>query len=216
MGFWGAVCGAVSSAVSFVGSCVSSLGKAVVGMASTLIKELAPVIDTVVTIIKLVAEHFGVLKPEDDIEDLGARAMKSDKKVEDFDSVNDYIDHLRNDIELEKDELKKMNEGQKLACKAVGSTITSKALSEKIGIEIPADFWVEVGKHSMTFKETLGLIEAYKNNNMPIQFADYLKGNMKFMDRVKNESVIVNTYKEINPEMTTEEIEDKLMLMSSK
>lgn len=216
MGFWGAICGAVSSAVSFVGSCVSSLGKAVVGMASTLIKELAPIIDTVVTIIKLVAEHFDILKPEDDIEDLGARAMKSDKKVEDFDSVNDYIDHLRNDIELEKDELKKMGEGQKLACKAVGSTITSKALSEKIGIEIPADFWVEVGKHSMTFKETLGLIEAYKNNNMPIQFANYLKGNMRFSDRVKNEGIIVNTYKEINPEMTTEEIEDKLMSMSSK
>lgn len=216
MGLWGAICGAVSSAVSFVGSCVNSLGRAVVGMASTLIKELAPIIDTVITIIKLVAEHFGVLKPEDDIEDLGARAMKSDKKVEDFDSVNEYIDHLRNDIELEKDELKKMSEGQKLACKAVGATITSKALSEKIGIEIPADFWVEVGKHSMTFKETLGLIDAYKNNNMPIQFADYLKGNMKFTDRVKNESLIVNTYKEINPEMTTEEIEDKLMLMSSK
>lgn len=216
MGFLGAICGAISSAVSFVGSCVSSLGKAVVGMASTLIKELAPIIDTVVTIIKLVAEHFGVLKPEDDIEDLGARAMKSDKKVEDFDSVNDYIDHLRNDIELEKDELKKMNESEKLACKAVGATITSKALSEKIGVEIPADFWIEVGKHSMNYKETLGLIEAYKSNNMPIQFADYLKGNMGFIDRVKNESIIVNTYKAINPEMSIEEIEDKVMSMSSK
>ena len=190
MGFFSAIGSFISSAVSFVGSCVSSIGKAVASMATSFLKGLGPMIEVVSGIIKMVAEYFGVLKPEDDIEELGAKAMKSDKKVEDFDSVSEYIDHLRNDIELEKNEMKKMGIDQKLACKAVGSAITSKALSEKVGIDIPVSFWIEVGKQSMTFKEAATLIETYKNSGTPIQLSEYLKGELKVKDSLKNGGII--------------------------
>jgi len=98
MGFFSAIGGLIGGALGAVGS---FLGGAI-GIAATAIAGLvgSPIFGAVVGIISLVSTFIGLTKKEEKPEELGAKAMLSDKKPEDFDSYQAYIDHLSNDIKL--------------------------------------------------------------------------------------------------------------------
>ncbi|TOO18550.1 hypothetical protein CGH40_24990, partial [Vibrio parahaemolyticus] len=51
--------------------------------------------------IKNVGISLGIIRPEDNMEELGEKAMLSEKTPEDFDSISEYIDHLRNDVVID-------------------------------------------------------------------------------------------------------------------
>ena len=92
MGFFSAICGAIGGICSAIGG---ALGGAL-GIAATAIAGLvgSPVFGAVVGLISLVSTVIGLTKKDEKQEELGAKAMLSDKKPEDFDSYQAYIDHV--------------------------------------------------------------------------------------------------------------------------
>ncbi|CAA6814428.1 MAG: Unknown protein [uncultured Thiotrichaceae bacterium] len=214
MGFWSSVGSAISSAVSFVSNAVSSIGGALAGAASGLLKVAGPLLGDVTTVIQLVAKFFNVLKPSDNVEELGAKAMQADKKPEDFDSNAEYIDYLRNEIELDKEKFNKAGPVERSARTAVGASIASKGIEEAKGINIPAEFWVKVTEQSLKTNEISSIIQAFKDNKLE-DYVAFSKGELSPKDEIKTGDKLAEIYKDLDPSLTDEEIEDKIMKMEA-
>ncbi len=116
MGFWGSFWSGITSAVDVVSSTVKSVGGFLVEKAKEFLKVEMKILKLIVKVVENVAKALGIIKPEDDSEDLGDRAMRADKKIEDFDSTRDYIEYLRNEIKAKsKDEIERLSPEERLA-----------------------------------------------------------------------------------------------------
>ncbi|MHB9334442.1 hypothetical protein ACWYBU_00360, partial [Fusobacterium polymorphum] len=127
-GFIGGALGAVGS---FLGGAIGIAATAIAGLVGS------PVFGAVVGLISLVSTVIGLTKKDEKQEELGAKAMLSDKKPEDFDSYQAYIDHV-SEIKLTpemKDRLK-TDEGFKTQCTSVGASMQWYGLNEKMGINM--------------------------------------------------------------------------------
>lgn len=212
MGFWSTVGSFVGSAVSAVSSAMSSIGSSLASSATKLLEMGAKYLEPVIQAIQSVGTMLGIIKPEENMEELGAKAMSADKKPEDFDSITEYIDYLRNDVTIDTEKLKNTDSSSRLASKAVGASITSRGIEEKLGSSISMEFWKEVGQQNLTSEKITKTIEAYKKNNIDTsQYSDYMKGDMSIDDKKKNSNVLFEAYKEMNPSLSTSEIEEKIM-----
>jgi len=221
MGFWGSVCSAVSSvvssAVSVVSSAVKAVGSVVVEGAKKFLEMGIEKLEKVVTILETIAKALGIIKPEEDTEELGNKAMKADKKPEDFDSTNEYIEYLRNEIRSSKEELEALPLEERLARKAVGSALLSKAISEKKSLEIPVEFWKETVSLGLDAKEIDQFLTKFKNAGIaPSDFLKYLKRELDTKEESKMDSVLVEAYRELEPDVDIKDIEEKIVNLQGK
>lgn len=224
MGWFGSVCSAVGSFVSGAVDVVKSafsgasgaLGK-IASTVDTVLKEIAPYINPIVLAIEAVATILGILEPDDDVEELGAKATVAEKKPEDFDSIAEYIEYLKNDVTLDKEKLKNVSESTKLANKFIGANLTSKAIEEKLDASIPMEFWKEAAKQDLKAKEITNTIDSYKKNNLDVaDYGKYMNGDMKISEKKEHSNAISEAYRELEPSMTTQEIDEKIMNLKEK
>lgn len=240
MGIFSAIGGAISSAVSVVGSVICSgvskvcgaiggaLGlasKAVTGIAE-VIGGLAPVLypklelpkvfEIFVKVVNGIAEILGLKETEkDDAEELAMKAESSDKKPEDFDSTEEYIKYLHEEIELDKEKMENLTPEEKASYGVVGSYLYLKAAAEKLGVdEINAPFIMSVAKLGLSPQAAINVIKNLKASGIRNTDAvdDYLHGkseNLKTADAVDN--ALVSGMKESNPEMTEDDIYDSII-----
>lgn len=213
---FGAIISAVSSAISVVSSVVSTVGKALVTGATKLLEVAGKHLDTISNVIETIAKILNVVATDDKIDELGAKAMQSEKKPEDFDKISEYIEHLKNDVELDIDKFDNAKVEDKFARKAIGATIVSKGIEAKKDVLIPMEFWKEVTKQEMNSTEIDKTIDIFKNNNMENKFSEYMNGKLEYKDEVKVGKMIIEMYRELEPNMTIEQIEDKVMRMEAK
>jgi len=215
MGLWGAVCSFVSSCVSTVYSAVEVVGKALVTGATKLLELAGDKLDEVTKVIEMIGKLIDVISPDDNVDDLGARALQSDKKPEDFDSITKYIEHLKNDIELDKEAFEKADKKDQMVRKAIGGTIVAKSIESKLDTIIPTDFWVEVAKQKMQESEIIATIDTFKENKLDNNFSDYMNGKLDFKEETKTGDLLVDMYQKLEPNMSIEEIEAKIMKMEA-
>ncbi len=213
---FGAIISVVSSAISVVSSVVSTVGKALVTGATKLLEIAGKHLDTIANVIETIGKILDIIAHDDNIDELGAKAMQSEKKPEDFDKISEYIDHLKNEIELDMDKFDNAKMEDKLARKAIGATIVSKGIEEKKDTSIPMEFWKEVAKQGMSNKEIDRTIDLFKENKEKNQFSEYMNGKLDYKDEVKVGGMIIEMYRKLEPNMTIEEIEDKIMKMEAR
>jgi|GEM_PF-4781929 len=218
MGFWSGLCSFVSKAVSVVTSAVKSVGKVLVEKATEYLNLGIDALQKVVGIVETIAKALGIIKPEDDSEDLGDRAMRSEKTIEDFDSTRDYINYLRQEIRAKtKDELEKLSPQERLARKALGTSILSKAIEEDFNTSIPVEFWEKAIKAGLGDKEIQEILQKFQDVGIePTQFVKYLKRELNIKDEDKMEDTLIDTYKNLEPNASDKEIEEKILGIQRK
>ncbi|HIC77611.1 MAG TPA: hypothetical protein EYP02_00365, partial [Sulfurovum sp.] len=217
MGFFSAIGSFVSGAVSAISSAIGSIGSALASSAGHFLKVASPWLGAVMQVIQVVSTLLGILNSEDDIEELGAKAMEADKKPEDFDSNAEYIDYLRNDIELDREKFENATDVEKTARQAVGASIVIKGIEEKKGFDIPVTTWVAMAKLGLEDKaeEIDKILETFKDGKLE-DFVDYTEGKLEAKKEVEVGDSLVEMYQELEPSMSIEEIEDKVMNMDLK
>ena len=192
MGFFSAVCGAIGGICSAIGGV---LGGAL-GIAATAIAGLvgSPVFGAVVGLISLVSTVIGLTKKDEKQEELGAKAMLSDKKPEDFDSYQAYIDHV-SEIKLTpemKDRLK-TDEGFKTQCTTVGASMQWYGLNEKMGINMDIPSFVRLVEAGVKTPEQFQTIaNTFKSKEVEPKINDAIERNIPMKEGAK----IVDTLKE--------------------
>ena len=221
MSFWSSLGSTISSFVFEVVSgvvlgAIKSVGKAVVETAKEFLQVGIDKLKTVVEILEIIAKALGIIKPEEDAEELGDKAMRADKKPEDFDSINEYIEYLRNEIKSSREEFEKLSPEERLARKAVGSALLAKAIEEKKSLEIPVEFWNEAVRVGLNSKEIDQFLDKFKKAGVsPSDFVKYLKRELESRDESKMDSVLIQAYKELEPTMDEKDIEEKVVRLQS-
>ena len=210
MGFLSFIGSAISAAVSVVTKVASVVGSVIKETAKTMIEWGVEKLRLVADVIETVSKLFGIIKPEDNIDDIGDRAMRCDRRAEEFDSTSEYIDYLKENVEAS--DLEKLSEHDKLARKAIGSALMSKAISEKLSLEIPIEFWKVGVEAGLSAKELDSFLKQFKKDGIkPEDFVKYLKQELEEKEEEKVEDVLVLAYKELEPTADIKEIEEKVV-----
>ena len=220
MGFWSSLWSGVKSvakaAVSIVTESVKAVGKVIVNEAKDFLKMSIETLKAVTTVLETIAKALGIIKNEENVEELGDKAMSADKKMEDFDSVNEYIEYLRNEIKTSQEELQKLPLEEKLARRAIGSALLSKAISEKKSLEIPVEFWKEAVEAGLNAKEIDYFLDKFKKAGIsPVDFAKYLKRELNGEKESKIDNFLLENFKELEPNLDEKDIEEKIVRLQN-
>lgn len=238
MGIWGSICSAVGSALSSVGSVISSgissicssiggalfSGGALSTLATTIVApflslslpQLMVAAIAVIEVIGALAELLGI-KEQETPEELGLKAELADKKPDDFDSIQSYIEYLRKDISLDKEKLSTLSDEQKIQYGAIGSAIYVKAFEEKYEMSMPSEFWHSVTQLKMETQEIKSYLDNFKLHGISDMkdMVYYIKGEP--LPDGQNRSLIstamISALKESNPGVDEATLKEKLLDM---
>jgi len=216
MGFWSSVGDFCSGAIDTISSAVSSLGSTLVDSASSLLKIAGPYLSAISTIVQIVGVLFDVISTKDNPEELGAKAMQADKQPEDFSSNAEYIDYLHNDVTLDQEKFDNPSAEDKAARTAVGVSIVAQGIQEKKGFDIPLSTWVALARVGLDKESNLGeintILDTFKGEKLE-SFSDYTKGSLDAKKELEVGNTLVDMYQELEPNLSKEEVELKVMKM---
>ena len=206
----------ISASVRIVTESVKAVGKVIVNEAKDFLKTSIETLKNVISVLDTIGKVLDILTGNENVEILGDKAMKADKKMEDFDSANRYIEYLRNEIKTSQEELKKLPLEERLARRAVGSALLSKAISEKKSLEIPVEFWKESVEAGLNAKEIDYFLDKFKKAGIaPVDFAKYLKRELNGEKESKIDNFLLENFKELEPKLDTKEIEEKIVRLQN-
>lgn len=130
----GAALSSVVTAVSNVGATVSSFMTSMATVITTLpVPTLKQCIETIVRCANVVLQVLGVLQPNEQVEDLGERALQAKEQgitLDQFDDFDDYMDTLRN-FELDPDKAAQRNPLEK---QLAGLGVGTAGLEHKLNV----------------------------------------------------------------------------------
>ncbi len=224
MGWFGSLCSsigsAIGSAIGFVGSCIGSIGSVLGDFATKLLSVAGmtiPYLNAILTTIQIIAYILDLIGKDDKVEELGFKATQADKKPEDFDSTKEYIDYLRDEVKFDIEKFNNLKPEEKIGTAVIGVSILTKGISEKMGIDIPPEFLKEIGRQNFKAEEVKSLIENYKENNVKlVDLNRYLEGKLQIDDNKTHSSIIEQTLKQLNPELSDKDIIDKIWEIKQK
>lgn len=206
----------ISSACSVISDCVSKLGSEITEIATGITKLGVNLAAKVGEVIKNVGVLLGIIYSEDSMAELGEKAMLSEKVPEDFDSIKAYIDHLKHDVYLDKEKFDNLSEPEILARSSIGASITLKGINEKLDTVVSPSFMAMVAEQNLKGEEIVNTIKAYKEKNLnTADYSLYIKDELSIDDSHKHSNALVEAYQTLEPDLTIEQIEDKVMGLKS-
>ncbi|MBO4396509.1 MAG: hypothetical protein J5819_09215 [Eubacterium sp.] len=145
-GIWEGIKSIGKAVVGFVGKVASKIGPVVGKIAKTLgtiVGKIAPVIEVAVTVFEIIhkivhslGKAHGV-EADDDAAEIGMKVEQDDKSIDDFDgNASEYLKYLKHNVKVDPEKLKNLSPEEKVCYQAVGTSLETKALKEKSGIEL--------------------------------------------------------------------------------
>ena len=119
-------------------------------------------------LISSVAELLGLKDEDESSEELGLKSEKANRKPEDFDSREEYVSYLRDDIELDKYDREKLNnESLKEKYSAKGLDIEMGAINEKIGVKLGLEDYVMMAKAGINkVQDFMTIVDTFKEKGV--------------------------------------------------
>lgn len=135
MGFWSAVCSAASSvssaigrACSAIGSTLSSFANGVGTIIGGIVSALSPVAAALGKFANAFLQGLGILKPNEDTQEMGDRALQAADKgitIDKFKNFDDYMTALR-DFKLDPEQSAKRSSAEKMVAGLGVGTIATE------------------------------------------------------------------------------------------
>lgn len=163
-------------------------------------------------LISSVAELLGLKDEDESSEELGLKSEKANRKPEDFDSREDYMSYLRDNVELDKyDKEKLKDESFKEEYNAIGLDIEMGAINEKMGVNLGIEDYVMMAKAGINkVQDFMTIVDTFKEKGV-----EPLINETRERLIPKNEgATVIDTLKEgINKIENAKAIWDKFMDM---
>ena len=134
-----------------------------------ILSKITPeLIKEVKELISSIAELLGLKDEDDSSEELGLKSEIADRKLEDFDSREDYINYLKDDVELDSYDREKLNdESLKEEYSAKGLNIEMGAINEKIGVNLGLEDYVRLAKAGINkVQDFMTIIDTFKEKGV--------------------------------------------------
>lgn len=183
LGGLSAIGGMLTTAFSAMGGAVLSTG----GILLDAINRGLPMVEKIFDIALAVGKGVGLFSPEQsecDMYELGMRAERAvDEGVhsEQFDSNQAYIDHLREEIELGKEDLDKLDKlsgEDKLKYACIGSAVTIAGIKEKFEIDIPETFWLASTDVGIGPEQIKPMLDVFEQEQVKPDIDGFLNGEL--------------------------------------
>ncbi|MUL11058.1 hypothetical protein [Aliivibrio fischeri] len=189
----------------------TTVGPMIAKYAPIVIKTLGENLPKMIQLVEAVSLAANVLKPNDKVEELGAKAMAADRKPEDFEQINDYINYLRNEVEVDEATLSQ-DPIDKTVRQAIGTSIALKALGNELNTDISLPFLSKVSELGIESKVILEIIKSYAKSGLnPDDVEAYINDELNLDESDKHSDLIAEAYHKAYPSMTTQEIEQAVM-----
>jgi hypothetical protein len=119
-------------------------------------------------LISSVAELLGLKDEDESSEELGLKSEKANRKPEDFDSREDYMSYLRDNVELDKyDKEKLKDESFKEEYNAIGLDIEMGAINEKMGVNLGIEDYVMMAKAGINkVQDFMTIVDTFKEKGV--------------------------------------------------
>jgi len=146
--------------------------KGLSGVLDKILKILSKItpelIKEVTSLISSVAELLGLKDEDDSSEEIGMKSEKADRKPEDFDSREEYISYLRDDVELDEYDREKLNNvSLKEKYSAKGLDIEMGAINEKIGVKLGLEDYVMMAKAGINkVQDFMTIVDTFKEKGV--------------------------------------------------
>lgn len=212
--------GIFTSILSGITSLFSGVGPTVCNIAANLVAALPKALEIGKIVLHAIAEvvvktaQIIEISPENEnVEELGAKAMQEDTRPRmDDESMEDYLDYLRNEVTLDKEKLLMLSEENKIKCQAVGVGMLSEAIFEKNGVELSPAFLIAMNKMRMSAEILSTYLKEFSKNEINTMdiLLDYLKGNLSDMETKDTHNIIRDIEKHISPDANMLEIQEKI------
>lgn len=188
-----------------------TVGPMIAKYAPIVIKTLGENLPKMIQLVEAVSLAANVLKPNDKVEELGAKAMAADRKPEDFDKINDYINYLRNEVEVDEATLSQ-DPIDKTVRQAIGTSIALKALGNELNTDISLSFLSKVSELGIESKVILEIIKSYAKSGLnPADVEAYINDELNLDESDKHSDVIAEAYQKAHPSMTSQEVVQAVM-----
>ncbi|WP_217542983.1 hypothetical protein [Vibrio metschnikovii] len=195
---------AISKMATTVGPMIAKYAPIVL---ETLEKNLPRVIQT----IEALSLAANVLRPNEQVEELGAKAMAADKTPEDFARINDYIDYLRNEVEVDSQALSQDPLDSTIR-HAIGAAIALKGVGEIVGTEISLPFLKTISQLGLEPQLILTIVQAYAQSGLSAdEVEQYLNDQLSIAQSQQHSEVLVTAYQVADPQLDRQQAEDAVM-----
>lgn len=108
------------------------------------LEEWAKVIEKGSEILTAILYAIGIDCDAADI--LGFKAGQTDKNLSEFDSAEDYVKYLHDEVDLDKEKFESLSDEEKMAYRATGMAVEASVISEKMGVDVTPDFTLLLSK----------------------------------------------------------------------
>lgn len=162
-----AVGGAISTVANAVGTAIAATATALITKLPTVLVTAKVVVNSISNVISNVANSLGIAPKDEKLDELGAKALQTGTrpKMED-ETTQEYLDYLRKDVKLDSGEYIKKTGEEKVACTALGVSMVSEAIEEKMGVELPVDFLMMISKSKLKYEQVEKFIHAFADNGI--------------------------------------------------
>ena len=186
--------------------------KGLSGVLDKILKILSKItpelIKEVTSLISSVAELLGLKDEDDSSEELGLKSEIADKRLEDFDSREEYINYLKDNVELDEYDREKLNnESLKEKYSAKGLDIEMGAINEKIGVKLGLEDYVMMAKAGINkVQDFMTIVDTFKEKGVE----PLINEAIERLIPMKEGATVIDTLKEgVNKLENVKEVWDK-------
>ncbi|EGQ9818811.1 hypothetical protein FV768_23090 [Vibrio parahaemolyticus] len=201
----------IPSIITTITKIASSIGPMIAKYAPMVIEIVGKNLPKVVNTVEAISLVADVLKPNERADELGAKAMAAEKTPEDFEQINDYIDYLRNDVEIDEENLS-TDAVDVITRQAVGVAIAVKGMGQALEADVSIPFLNAISELDIDPTVVIALVKSYESSGLNSDDVQkYLGDSLSIEDTHRHSNVFVNAYQTANPTMSVEEAEDAVM-----
>ena len=220
MGMWSsissgfsAISSGISSICSGVSTICSGIGKGVSGFMQTVAPKLMTIVgttvsklNTVLAVVQVVVELYGILKPDEKIDEIGDKAIQASEEgisMDRFDNFEAYMDSLRN-FSVNPERSAEIGD---VAKKLSGMAVVTQGLSEKLQVNDISlgNVWVlsALNPQVFTAERIKAILDSTKDINNVLR---YFERDLTPQTSLNIEKVLFNAEKKLSPEKSDSDI----------
>lgn len=216
IGIIASIGGFLSGAVSTVGSLICSAATALVTKLPAILEVAKPIVSIIANVVTAVSALLNLSSVNESTEELGAKTMQAGTRPKgETETTAEYLDYIRNDVQLDKDKFNAMTPEQKMGCSILGSTMLAKNIEEKVGVQLSPEFLFSVGKANIKPEIVHAMIKnfASKGEVSMTPFSQYLKSSLSDTRNAEISNIIKDSIGQVSSSLSLEEINQEIVNM---
>lgn len=202
---------AIPSVLTAIANVAISIGPMIAKYAPIVLEIAGNYLPKIIKTVESVCQVLDIISPNDNAEQLGAKAMQADKKPENFNEINDYIDYLNKEVIVDKTTLGE-EKVDVMARQVIGVSLMIKGISENLGTELSLPFIKTVSQLGLKAEVIIEMVKAYAKNDLNLDdYEQYIEKTLPITQLDKHSETLVNAYQKSDATLSLEQAEEQIM-----